>query len=300
MSPPPYGSRRARPLDYPVGALAWALVWLIRRLPVDWASALGGALGRGLGPLSRAHRTARGNLQRMMPELDAATRRRVLRGMWDNLGRTAFEYPHLDAFAIDGPDPRIEVVGLEHATPRDGRLEVIYFSGHIGNWEILGLTAAQLGTPPTVIYRAANNPLTERLLQKLRAPAAGRQLPKGARSVRPLLQAARDGETIALLVDQKMNDGMAVPFMGRPAMTATMPAEFALRFGRPLLPAFAERLGGARFRITVLPPIRAEGSERDRADVAALLARMNAVLEDWIRAHPEQWFWVHRRWPAED
>ncbi|MFC3226416.1 lysophospholipid acyltransferase family protein [Marinibaculum pumilum] len=297
MTDTPYGSRKARPLDYLTGGLAWAGVWLIRRLPVDWASALGGFLGRTFGPLTRPHRTAQANLQAAMPDLDAAARRRILRGMWDNLGRTAFEYPHLDAFSIHGPDPRITVAGLEHATPRDGRLEVIYFSGHIGNWEILGLTASQLGTPPTVIYRAANNPVAERLLQKLRAPAAGRQLPKGARSVRALLQAAQSGETIALLVDQKMNDGMAVPFMGRPAMTATMPADFALRFRRPLLPAFSERLSGARFRITVLPPIPPQGSERDRNDVAALLARMNDTLADWVRAHPEQWFWVHRRWP---
>lgn len=297
MTDTPYGSRPARPLDYLTGGLAHLAVWLVRRLPVDAASALGGFLARSLGPLSRAHRTARRNLALAMPELDRAARRRVLRGMWDNLGRTAFEYPHLDRFRIDGPAPRIEVTGGEHARATAGQPVPIFFSAHFGNWEILGLTARQMGVPTVQVYRAANNPVAERLVRRLRAPAGGRMLPKGARSVRELIKAAAAGEPMAVLVDQKLNDGLAVPFFGREAMTAPMPAEFALRFGRPLVPAFAERLQGARFRVTILPPLAAQGSPRDVAAVRALLARMNAVVEAQVMARPEQWFWVHRRWP---
>lgn len=297
MSEIPYGSRAPRPLDYVTGALAHLAVWLVRCLPLDAASALGGFLGRILGPLTGAHRTASRNLDLVMPELSPAEKRRILRGMWDNLGRTAFEFPHLDRFHIDGPDARLEVIGREHAVPVEGRPAPIFVSAHYGNWEVLCLVASQLGQPPAMVYRAANNPIAERLLRRLRAPVGGRMLPKGPRSVRELIQATMAGEALALLVDQKLNDGVDVPFFGRMARTAPMPAEFTLRFGRPMVPAFAERLDGARFRVTILPPLEASGSARDPQAVQDLLTRMNALIESRIRARPELWFWVHRRWP---
>ena len=100
-----------------------------------------------------------------------------------------------------------------------------------------------------------------------------------------------------MLADQKMNDGIPVPFFGRPAMTASALASLALRFDCDVLPARVERLGGAHFRLTVFPPLPLPRSGNSHADAAALMAQVNATMEGWIRDRPEQWFWVHRRWP---
>jgi KDO2-lipid IV(A) lauroyltransferase len=100
-----------------------------------------------------------------------------------------------------------------------------------------------------------------------------------------------------VLVDQKMNDGIPVPFFGRPAMTAPAVAQLALRFDCAIIPARVERLKGARFRLTAFPPIEIAKTGNRQADTLAIMTRINAVVEGWIRERPDLWFWLHRRWP---
>jgi KDO2-lipid IV(A) lauroyltransferase len=102
-----------------------------------------------------------------------------------------------------------------------------------------------------------------------------------------------------MLVDQKMNDGIAVPFFDRPAMTASAVAELALKFRCPVVPLRCERLGGAHFRVTALPPLLLPDTGDRIADSYSLMLNINQLIESWIREHPEQWLWLHRRWPAE-
>ena len=106
-----------------------------------------------------------------------------------------------------------------------------------------------------------------------------------------------EGRHLALLVDQKMNDGIAVPFFGRDAMTAPAAAQLALRFGCAIMPARVERLHGARFRITMSPPIAAPRTGDRHADMRAIMGEINRVIEGWVRERPEMWLWLHRRWP---
>jgi KDO2-lipid IV(A) lauroyltransferase len=173
---------------------------------------------------------------------------------------------------------------------------MIFFSGHIANWEIGMLAGVQHGISVAQIYRAANNPLMDRMIARFRS-ARGEFIPKGAAGARRAITALRRGTHLALLADQKMNDGIPVLFFGRPAMTAPALAVLALRFDCDVLPLRVERLDGARFRVTVFPPLPLPRSGEPHADAAALMAEVNATLEAWIRDRPEQWLWVHRRWP---
>ncbi len=279
-------------------AAVWLVVALFGALPLDRASALGGWLGRVLGPRLGRTRVAERNLGRAFPERSPAEIAAIVRAMWDNLGRVAAEFPHLGEFDVHAGDGRVEAVGVEHldALIAAGG-QAIFFSAHLGNWEIAPLCASRKGLPLTIIYRAANNPFIDRMVRKLRAPIVGAHFPKGAPGAARLVAALRRGESLGMLVDQKLGDGIAAPFFGRDAMTAPAPALFALKFGCPLVPVRVERLGGARFRITIYPPIDVPRTGDRKADVAATTARINAVLEDWIRARPEQWLWLHRRWP---
>ena len=295
----------------------------MRALPIDAASGLGGALARHIGPRLGISQRARRNLAAALPELSAAEIERIVRGMWDNLGRVAAEYPHLPrirVFPPDGPAPtlpspasgggsgrgqirvfppygRVETAGIEHLDRAiaAGR-PVIIFGGHLGNWEIAALAAGQYGIDVAQIYRAANNPLVERMIARFRGTAS-EFIPKGAVASRRALAALRRGAHLTLLVDQKLNDGIPVKFFGRAAMTAPALALLALHFDCAVLPARVERVRGAHFRLTLSPPLALPQSGERAADAAALMAEVNRTLESWVRERPEQWFWVHSRWP---
>jgi len=266
-------------------------------LPPDWASALGGAIGRLIGPHLGISNRARHNIKRAFPELSESDVAHVVARMWDNLGRVAAEYSHLRNIRVFEPGGGIETHGFEHMdrAVASGR-RMIIFSGHIANWEIGMLAAVQYGISVAQIYRAANNPLVDRMITRFRGDA-GELIPKGAVAARRAIATLRRGAHLTMLADQKMNDGIQVPFFGQPAMTASALAALALRFDCDVLPARVERLDGARFRLTVFPPLPLPRTGDSRADAAALMAQVNAILERWIRDRPEQWFWVHRRWP---
>jgi KDO2-lipid IV(A) lauroyltransferase len=292
--------RLYRLLAYPPQALAaWAVYGMFALLPVDAASAFGGFLGRVIGPRLPATARARRNLALALPELDAAARAAVIRAMWDNLGRVLGEYPHLEAIARDaGKGGRIEITGAEHiAGLRESGRPCIFFSGHFANWEIFALAARAIGLSYAQVYRAPNNPFVDSMLRRVRRLEERDIVPKGASGARKAVSVLREGRRLGMLVDQKLNDGISVPFFGIAAMTAPAVAQLALRFGCPAIPVRMERLGGCRFRASFHPPLMLSASGDRGADIAAAMRTINAQLEGWIRERPGQWLWLHRRWP---
>ena len=280
------------------GAGAVAIYAVFRLLPLDAASALGGFLARSIGPRLAVSCRAQRNLRRAIPEISEAEGWRVIRGMWDNLGRVIAEYPHLGEYQAYAEGGRIEMRGAEHIrNQRAPGKRTIFFSGHFGNWEVPTLAVTQAGLGVVEIYRAANNPIVDRLINHSRSVVGSELAAKGSAAARRALAAMKNGRHIAMLVDQKMNDGIAVPFFGRDAMTAPALARLALRFDCDVVPVRVDRLRGARFRITAEPPLDLPRSGDDDADTLAIMTRVNQVLERWIRERPDHWFWLHRRWP---
>ena len=285
---------------------AWALragIRVVRALGPVAASNLGGRVARGIGPLLPVSRVAEANLRRAMPELDAAARQRVVRGVWENLGRTVAELPHVAALPRTEAGPGWECADdsvLRMVAARGG--PAIFFSGHFANWEIGYAVAAAFGLKVAWFYRAASNPLADAAIQGMRRDALGGAVPmfpKGAAGAREALAHLRRGGLLGMLVDQKLNEGLAVPFFGRKAMTTPALAQFALRFRCPVIPIRPVRLGPARFRIECEPPLPLPDSGDRAADVYALTCAVNATLERWIREQPADWLWLHRRWPNE-
>jgi len=285
-------------------ALLAALMHLCRALGPVRASNLGGALARRLGPLLPVQEVAERNLARALPDLPPAERRATLRAMWDNLGRVAAEYPHLATLGPTAAGPGWEVVGLEQFRELAGRgSPLILVSAHLGNWEVLGLAARAAGLAIARVYRAIENPHLDTLVARMRDNGAP-LIPKGARGAREAMALLQAGGALGLLLDQKMNDGIEARFFGRPAMTAPAAAQLALRFRCPLVPVRCERLGPARFRLTVepplpLPPEPEAGAERAAARAEAVRALTQAItdrIETWVRARPAEWLWLHRRW----
>ena len=278
---PPAPDPAAERLPWAYRAEAWlaaVAMRLIGLLPLDAASALGGGLARAIGPRLGITRRARRNLRAALPEFGEAETDAVIRGMWDNLGRVAFEYPHLPKIKVFAADGRVEVRGLDNLERvlAAGR-RVVMFSGHLGNWEIAALAGGQYELEIAQIYRAANNPLVDAMLARLRGDL-GELIPKGAVASRRAVAALRRGGHLSLLADQKLNDGIAVPFFGRDAMTAPALALLALRFDCDVLPVRVERLQGARFRLTVYPKLTLPRSGDRDADTLALMTEVNRTL----------------------
>ncbi len=294
---------RSRPSlrDRVQAAALRAGIRVARALGPAAASDLGGRVARTVGPWLPVSRVAAANLHRALPELDAHARRRVLLGAWENLGRTVAELPHVGALrrTADGPGWICDDdTGFRALRDRGG--PAILFSGHLANWEIGLPVAASLGLAVSWFYRAASNPAADAAIQRMRREAMGAEVPmfaKGSAGAREALAHLRRGGVLGMLVDQKLNEGLAVPFFGRPAMTTPALAQFALRFRCPVIPVRSVRLGPARFRVICEPPMELPDTSDRTADVYALSLAMNAMLERWIREQPKSWLWLHRRWP---
>ncbi len=275
-------------------AAFWLLVSVFRALPLDAASWLGGAIVRVIGPALRQHRVALKNLALAFPEKAEEERRAIARRMWQHLGRVAGEFSHL---AGNGLVSRVSYSGLENMAPL-GK-PAIYISGHIGNWELTYPTAYENGVPVTLVYRHLNNPYVDAFIAKARRSHSSDMLPKGPKGATKMVGALKRGETLAMLVDQKMNEGIPVPFFGHDAMTAPAVAHLALRYDMPIIPARAIRTKGCHFKCTVYPPISLPKTGNTEEDARSVMLAINRLFEEWIREYPEQWFWVHRRWPKE-
>ncbi len=277
-------------LEYAAARCLWAL---FAALPVAMASNLGAVLGAAIGRLPVLVRRVERNLDLAMPNLRPLERAAIMTGVWRNLGRTIAELPHLRNFTLTDETPgpgQIQIIGADNLERGAASL---LFGAHLANWELMYLVTAKLGRPMHVVYRALNNPLIDQWLWHVREGSSLGALAKGSSAARGILSALNQGAPVGMLVDQKMNDGIEVPFFGRPAMTAPALAQLALRRNLPVIPVRCERLTGAAFRVTIHEPMpyAVDG------DVATLMGQVNDLIEAWIRARPEQWLWPHNRWP---
>lgn len=281
-------------------ALAYdAVEGLVRLFPPDRVSDFGAWLLRAIGPLTSLHRVAEINLRIAFPDASDAEIARLLDGQWREIGRVMLEFLVLDRIVAD--PARVEVVGGERlrAIAQSGR-GAVFISGHFSTFEVMAWAILQAGIRCQVTYRATNNPYFDARIRRARRRYGVRLFaPKGLASARELMRALSRGESIALMNDQKYNGGVAAAFFGREAHTAQGPSTYALRFGAPLQPLSVERTRKARFRVIVHEPIALDDTGNRDGDIETAVRRVNAFMEERIRARPTEWFWVHKRWPNE-
>jgi KDO2-lipid IV(A) lauroyltransferase len=259
---------------------------------LERASNLGGAALRKIGPRLGISRVASRHIALALPEKSPAEQAAILHDMWENLGRVVAEYPHLHDVHRN-----IEVVGSEYLiAARDSNKPSIFFAAHIGNWEVCAVSARMQGLPMNLVYRRPNNTGVDGLLRHARNAGAAGHIAKGAEGAREILSALKNNQSVGILMDQKLGEGMAIPFFGHDAMTAPAIAHFALKFGCPVHPAVVERLSGARFRVTISPALDIVNTGDKDHDTRQILIQINTQIESWVRKNPGQWLWLHRRW----
>ncbi|MBC1183961.1 lipid A biosynthesis acyltransferase [Brevundimonas sp. WCHBH090558] len=273
-----------------------ALFDFLRLLGVERASGLGGWLLRTLGPLTGTQKTVMRNLRIAFPEMGEAERQALALAQWAQTGRTFAELAVMDHLTPEGG--RVEVVGMErlHAL-RDSGKPAVLISGHLANFEVMAAVIMASGVPCQVTYRAANNPYVDALIRQSRERYGIRLFAPKGDGTRELMAGMKRGDSIALLVDQKYNQGPEVEFFGQPVNASPGAARLALKFDTVMLPLSVVRLPGVRFRVTAHEPIVVNQSEDKAADTLAGIQAANRFVEDRVKEHPVDWFWVHKRWP---
>ena len=280
-------------------ALFFFFMGLFRLLPLDAASALGGWIGRTVGPRLPPDRTARANLAASFPEKSQAERDAIRMTMWDNLGRVVAEYPHLGKFSPHGNDPRITYEFRTKVEPNSFPDGLMFLSAHFANWELMPILAHQLGYEGATMVRPPNNPYVARYIARQRGLLGPKTQIVKLNAARRMLSTLRSGKAIYMLVDQKNNEGVPVPFFGRDAWTTPAAAAFALKLNSRMIVAVNRRIGGVRFHVTVHPGPDFTPTGDEPADIQLLTALITARIEDLVRDDPGQWLWIHNRWPRE-
>lgn len=279
----------------------FAVLRLLRRLPPHAAFATAAALGRIVGPLTPRHRRAKENLRFAYPGKDEAWIDETARANWEEMARLAAEYVFLDEiFDFDPAHPGsgiVEVDGIETFIElRERKGPFIFFTAHLGCFELLPICAATFGLEVTALFRPPNNRYIAREILAARRTRGGHLVPSKAGAAWALAGKLDQGGSIGMLVDQKFDKGAATTFFGRPCRTNPLLPKLARQFECEIYPARSIRLPNGRYRLELKPRMELPRTADGSIDVAASCQALNDVVEGWVREHPEQWMWFHNRW----
>ena len=286
-----------------VGALTIGLLRTTRYFDPNKTANLFGRILRLIGPMTREQKIGRANLTAAFPEKSPAEIETILAGVWDNLGRVGAEFAHLDhIWEHDRARPensRIEIQPRTHELFAQLRLDgkpALIFAGHLGNWELPALAAVAHGLDAAILYRRPNIASADRIIQDIRAVKMGTLIAAGRDAPLKLAEALRNGQHVAMLVDQYLTNGVEVTFFGRKTRTNPMLARLLRQVECPVHGVRIIRLPDHRFRAELteeIPPVR---DQSGRIDVQGTTQAVTSVVESWIREYPDQWLWLHRRW----
>ena len=277
-----------------------ALLWLgsvLRHLPREVSIRLGESLGALVYLLGVRTRVAKDNLARAFPDLSPGQIERMAKSCYRHFGALLAEFARLPLLRRENVEQLVEIEGravLDQSQAR-GKGGIVV-SGHLGNWELMGASAAVLGYPVSYVVTGQENELVESLMDRLRE-GAGVQIIKRREALKGVIKALRDNRLVAILSDQDAHEaGAFVPFFGRPASTPRGAAVFALRTGADLIFAESHRrdLGKLKVIYELIPQDNLPADPEQAA--CELTRRFTARLQQAIHHHPEQWFWMHRRW----
>jgi KDO2-lipid IV(A) lauroyltransferase len=289
--------------DASAGRVVVGLHKITRRLNPERSAERSGRLMQWLGPKLAEHRVGRANLTAAFPEKSPAEIETILRGVWDNLGHVGAEYAHLDRlwdYDPARPDAGRIVLApgsLERfiALHEDGKPALV-FAAHLANWELPALAARMHGLDSAVIYRMPNIASIAAAIRETRSGTMGTLIPTGIAAPSAVAGALDRGMHVGMLVDQHDSRGVDVTFFGRRCKANPMIARLARHYECPIHGTRSVRLPDHRFRLELTEAITPPRDSEGRLDVQGTMQVITSVVEGWVREHPEQWLWLHRRW----
>lgn len=296
--------RHSKIVDATLGGVTAGLLSAIKRLDRKRTANFAGAFMRKLGPRLPEHQVGRDNLRAAYPNKGAAEIERILAGVWDNLGRVGVEFAHLDEFCLEGAGRQTAdvITYAPEAAERYLRMAasdkpMLGFAAHLANWELPALVAKTLVAHSAVLYRRPNiRPISD-IIVDLRTPLMGELVASSLDAPVKLARLLQAGVHVGMLVDQHMTKGVEVMFFGRRCRANPLIALIARQTECPIHGLRVVRKpDGNSFWVEITDPIAAPRDADGRIDIGGTMQAITSVVEAWVREHPEQWLWLHRRW----
>jgi len=258
------------------------------------SSAIGGKIFEKIGPLFRSKKIIHKNIKRALPDINNENLETLTRLMWNNYGRTFAEYIFLKDFRIGKFSSNIEIEGKEILEKiKKNNQQVVFVSGHLSNFELMAMFIEKNGINLLAIYRPLNNLFLNPFMEKIRRKyICKHQIKKGIGGTKNLIKYKKQNFSTALMIDQRVSEGILSPFFKQKAFTTTIPAQLVKKFNIPVVPVYIERIKDITFKITIKNPIFFSKEK----SVENITNELNLELEKLILKKPEQWIWSHNRW----
>ncbi len=258
------------------------------------ASNLGEVIGKKFGPLFRSNNKILNNLENSDIGNSEKDRKVIINNMWGNYGRIFAEYMFIKNFRKNNLSNNIEIIGqniLEEI--KNDKKPVIFISGHFNNFELMAMHLEKSGIDLAAIYRPLNNKFLNPIMEKIRKSyICEKQIKKGISGTKEILKHFKTGTSIALMIDQRVSEGINCNFFNKKASTTTIPAQFVKKFKCNVVPIYIERKNQIEFKLEIFKPIRFSENE----SIEIITSHLNKILEEMIKKNPEQWIWSHNRW----
>ena len=250
---------------------------------------------RNFGPLFRSKKISHNNLSLALPNMNRSERDKIINNMWENYGKIFSEYMFIKKFRLNSEFSRKIIVENQEELEKikSQKKPVIFISGHFNNFELMAMHLEKSNINLAAVYRPLNNKFLNPIMERIRKKyICKKQIKKGISGTKELLKEFKKGTSIALMIDQRVSEGIKSNFFGKEALTTTIPAQFVKKFGTAVVPIYIERLIDNTFKLKIHKSIEFSNDET----VEDITKRLNNILEKMIMTNPDQWIWTHNRW----
>ena len=282
-------------VKYFIQFLIISILFLIFKiLGLNYASYFSGKIISFFGPFFRSGDLIKSNILKAHPNLNHDQVENISKKMWNNYGRILAEYMFIKEFRKSKVKKNIEIIGQENLdTIKENNESVIFVSGHFNNFELMAMHLEKSGINFAAVYRPLNNKFLNFIMEKIRKKyICKNQIKKGISGTKQLLSFFKKKTSIALMIDQRVSQGIKSNFFQHEAFTTTIPAQFVKKFKCKIVPIYIERTQGTNFTITIHDPLEYSNAE----SIESITLSLNILLEKMILKNPEQWIWSHNRW----
>ena len=274
--------------------LTFLSLLVFKLLGPNLSSNISGKIFEKIGPYFRSKKIIHLNIKRAIPKINSKDLEKITNLMWNSYGRVFAEFMFIKDFRAGKLAKNIKVEGqniLERI--RSSKKPVIFVSGHFSNFELMAMHLEKSGIELSAIYRPLNNIFLNVFMERLRTKyICKNQIKKGIGGLKKLLALKKNNISTALMIDQRVSEGILSNFFNEKALTTTIPAQLVKKFDIPVIPIYIERLNGINFKITINEPIKFPTN----SSVESITDYLNKVLEKMIMKKPESWIWSHNRW----